>query len=449
MSDECQDAGRTDREGEAPAEPVRHDSSAGYAGAPASHSRYESARTSSRIISLDQYRGYTVAGMILVNYLGGFAITPRVFEHHNTYFSYADTIMPGFHFAVGFALRLVLLKRITTQGRRRAYLSIVRRGLGLILLSTVLQFATSHGRFKDWSNLVDTGVWGAMAGPLKCEFWETLAIIGVTSIWVLPVIAGSVRLRLAFLILCTGLHVLLCHLFYFDFMYARPNWLDSIWGAKDVKGLDGGPLGFFAWTMPQLVGSFAYDCMIRGRLRSAFLQLLTWSSILMATGYGLSCLSTRYPLTQPPSMKEGDIQVAGSPVVPPRNTDADTSKLQPAKLPFVQPRADEQRQLSYWLMDKRVVTLPFNLFSSGFALSIYVLFVLFSDIGGWQVGFFRTLGQNALAAYVLHEIVNGAVRAFAPDDSPLSWVMTTFAIYVGITYVFVRHLEKHSIYIRM
>src|SRR5260370_37141508 len=124
----------------------------------------------SRIVSLDQYRGYTVAGMMVVNYLGGFSGSPPVLEHHNSYFSYADTIMPGFHFAVGFALRLVLLKRIATHGRRRAYLSVVRRGLGLILLSTVLEFATSHGRFKDWADLVHTGVWGVLAGPLKCEF---------------------------------------------------------------------------------------------------------------------------------------------------------------------------------------------------------------------------------------------------------------------------------------
>src|SRR5436309_5476504 len=272
---------------------------------------------SSRIISLDQYRGYTVAGMILVNYLGGFAVTPAVFEHHNTYFSYADTIMPGFHFAVGFALRLVLLKRIATQGRGRAYFSIVRRGLGLILLSTVLEFATSRGRFKDWSNLMGTGVWGALAGPLKCEFWETLAIIGVTSIWVLPVIAGSIRLRVAFLVLCTALHVLLCHLFYFDFMYARPNWFDSIWGATNVKGLDGGPFGVLAWTVPQLIGSFAYDCLTRRQTRSAFIRLLLWSIALMILGYGLSCLSLLYLRTQPPSTHEGDIQVAESPVVPP------------------------------------------------------------------------------------------------------------------------------------
>src|SRR5207248_4690627 len=113
---------------------------------------------SSRIVSLDQYRGYTVAGMMLVNFVGDFALTHPVFQHHNTYFSYADTIMPGFHFAVGFALRMVLLKRITTQCRRGAYWSVVQLGLGLVLLSTVLEFATSRCRFKDWSDLSVRGV---------------------------------------------------------------------------------------------------------------------------------------------------------------------------------------------------------------------------------------------------------------------------------------------------
>src|SRR5438270_13645574 len=76
----------------------------------------ESQPTRARIVSLDQFRGYTVAGMILVNFLGDYPFVPDVLKHHDTYFSYADTIMPAFHFAVGFALRLTLLKRIATVG---------------------------------------------------------------------------------------------------------------------------------------------------------------------------------------------------------------------------------------------------------------------------------------------------------------------------------------------
>ena len=67
---------------------------------------------SGRIVSLDQFRGYTVAGMLLVNFLGGYAAVPAVLKHHNTYCSYADTIMPQFFFAVGFAFRLTFLRRL-------------------------------------------------------------------------------------------------------------------------------------------------------------------------------------------------------------------------------------------------------------------------------------------------------------------------------------------------
>src|SRR5207244_9647548 len=120
-----------------------------------------------------------------------------------------------------------------------------------------------------------------------------------------------------------------------------------------------------------------YDCMSRGQTWSAFVRLLSWSIALMILGYGLSCLSMFYPRTQPPSTHEGNIQVAESPVVPPvgwaessRPTesfsdpgDGGPRRLGPpyAEPPFVQPPANEQRQLNYWLMDKRVVTLPFNL----------------------------------------------------------------------------------------
>ena len=61
--------------------------------------------TSRRIVSLDQFRGYTVLGMFLVNFVGGFAACQYLLQHHNTFCSYADTIMPHFLFAVGFAFR--------------------------------------------------------------------------------------------------------------------------------------------------------------------------------------------------------------------------------------------------------------------------------------------------------------------------------------------------------
>jgi hypothetical protein len=50
---------------------------------------------------------------------------------------------------------------------------------------------------------------------------------------------------------------------------------------------------------------------------------------------------------------------------------------------------------------------------------------------------------------VLHEFVGNAVSVFAPPDSPLNWVAGTFIVYAGLTYLFVRHLEKNGIYLRL
>ena len=36
-----------------------------------------------RIESMDQFRGYTMAGMFLVNFIGSYAAVHPVFKHHN------------------------------------------------------------------------------------------------------------------------------------------------------------------------------------------------------------------------------------------------------------------------------------------------------------------------------------------------------------------------------
>src|ERR1700728_1961767 len=86
---------------------------------------------SARIVSMDQFRGYTVAGMFVVNFVGGLNAFPEVMKHHNglPYFSYADTIMPSFLFAAGFSYRLSALRRFARLGAPRAYRHFVVRSL--------------------------------------------------------------------------------------------------------------------------------------------------------------------------------------------------------------------------------------------------------------------------------------------------------------------------------
>jgi hypothetical protein len=217
-----------------------------------------------------------------------------------------------------------------------------------------------------------------------------------------------------------------------------------------VQGLDGGPLGFLAWGIPQIIGSLAYDAVAQRRPGRAFLPLIGWSVVLMLLGYGLSLPTTLYDRTNFPDPAPSHSNVAESPVLPPGQawTTKDLRGLL-AEPPFVMPPPAEKRPLNYWMMSKRATTLPFIAFSSGFSLSVYAFFVLLADVAGWQIGLFRTFGQNALAVYVVHEVVDKAIKIYAPKDSPFWWVILSFAMFFGITYLFVRSLEKQRIYLRM
>jgi predicted acyltransferase len=100
-------------------------------------------------------------------------------------------------------------------------------------------------------------------------------------------------------------------------------------------------------------------------------------------------------------------------------------------------------------MHKKVVSIPFVLFATGFASALYGLFVLACDRGGREFHLFRIFGQNALAAYVLHHMVETQFHTVVPKDSPLGWCLTGLLLFSAITYLFVSYLDRHKIYIRL
>jgi Heparan-alpha-glucosaminide N-acetyltransferase, catalytic len=113
-----------------------------------------SSSTSPRIASMDQFRGYTVAGMFVVNFLSSFAVIHPLLKHNNTWFSYADSIMPSFLFAVGFSFRLTYLKRIQQAGYWSTVWTYVKRSLALVVVSLVMYgFGSEFRRWDQFSQM--------------------------------------------------------------------------------------------------------------------------------------------------------------------------------------------------------------------------------------------------------------------------------------------------------
>src|SRR5262249_15141219 len=155
------------------------------------------------------------------------------------------SIMPSFLFAAGFSYRLTMLRRLTEVGRTQAYRRAVVRSLALVFLSLMLfGFGMS---FASWNEMTRDGVREFVAKLLKANMWEVLAIIGVVQLLLLPVVAAPPWVRILTMVACLATHVVLCYSFNYEFVYARPNWMDAYWGSARTRAWDGGFFGVLMW----------------------------------------------------------------------------------------------------------------------------------------------------------------------------------------------------------
>jgi hypothetical protein len=365
--------------------------------------------------ALDQFRGYTVVGMFVVNFVGSFVAMPAWLKHHHTYCSYADTIMPQFLFAVGFAYRLTFLRRQAREGPRSAYLHALWRNLELILLGVIVH---RLGRgVGTWDELIGSTGLQALGNGLKREVFQALTHIGVTSLWVLPVIGLGIWPRLLYASLSGIGFVALSHWCYYGWVNTPP------------VGIDGGPLGFLTWTIPLIVGSLACDAFLdrkdprQFRKNPRWLLLLVASLFLMLIGYGLSCLNR----VSPPN---GPIEQVTDLLVEP---------------PFVPP----SQPVNIWTMSQRSGSVTYLTFSAGFSLVVFLLFWVLCDRAHLRIGALDTHGVNALLGYILHGMVSAAIKPFAPRDCPLWYALLALGLFLLVCYACLRHLEKHRLFLRL
>jgi predicted acyltransferase len=368
-----------------------------------------------RLAALDQFRGYTVLGMFLVNFVGSFAVVRAdlpLLAHHHTYCGYADTIMPQFLFAVGFAYRLTFLRRRAADGPAAAYGHAARRTAALALVAFAVHNVGSN--WQTW-HAADQ-LHAVLLRWAKQDFFQTLGHIAATCLWVLPVIAARPGVRVAFAVASGALHLALSYVAYYRWVNTPPN------------GVDGGPLGFLTWCVPLLVGSLAHDLVTTAADKGKAVRvLLAYGVAVMLLAYGLSCLRLA-PMDQDYGAFAVTVAATEPPLVhvdakPPTN--------------------------NLFTMSQRSGGVTYPLFGAGFSLAVLAVFVVACDIGGRQVGVFRTLGSNALAGYVIHGLVNAAVKPFVPRDAPLWYVAAGLTVSLALCYLFVRYLERQKLFLKL
>lgn len=376
-----------------------------------------------RLVSLDLFRGYAVLGMVIVNLVGSFKCTPRFLKHTNDYCSYADTIMPHFLFAVGFALQIVW-KRETDKwnsSESNAATSfryrITIRCLRLMILAFLVYVPLSP--MLQGANWVSDSYWLAI---FKRDWFQTLTHIAVTSIWVLPAISLGRKGKMLWMGLSVVVHAVLSQWFYFDWVHASPS------------GIDGGPLGFLTWGVPAITGMLACTSWTEhtqqfglSNARALLGKWLLAAFGLMLVGYGLSCGTRQFD--------RDNVRVV------------ETIRL--AEPPFVPPPPRDQRVWNYWMMSQKAGTPSYQFFAAGFSLMVFAGFVWLCDVRNYGCPPLKTLGQNALVVYVLHGFIDSWIKTYVARDADAMQVVAALLVQIAILYAVARWLQYKRWFIRL
>jgi predicted acyltransferase len=136
-----------------------------------------------RLVSLDVFRGMTIAGMVMVNNPGTWEAIYPPLEHADWHgVTPTDYIFPFFLFIVGVAIPLALGKRVETGVKSDVYLKILRRSALIFLIGSFLHLFP-YFEFGSWR------IPGVLQRIAVCYLvtsliflhtnWKQLTIIGV------------------------------------------------------------------------------------------------------------------------------------------------------------------------------------------------------------------------------------------------------------------------------
>ena len=239
-------------------------------------------------------------------------------------------------------MRLVILRNLPKMGNV-AYRKAMLRSLLLLLVGFIVYHL--DGEYRKWEQLTALGWSGFFATAFWRSPFQALVHIGVTTFWVLPVIARTARIRMVWMAGSAVLHLLLSYTFWYELL-------------RQQRVIDGGPLGFLTWTIPTLAGSLAYDVVRERSTRDAVRLLIQWGAGLAVFGYALSCLNAVFNSVKPGGLANWLVEP-----------------------PFWAP----SRPVVLWTMSQQAGTNSYLWFSAGFSLLVYGAFVWWTDERGQAV----------------------------------------------------------------
>jgi predicted acyltransferase len=211
--------------------------------------------SSPRIQAVDDFRGFAIASMIVVNFMAFYPATPAWLRHAvGAGLTFADLVAPFFLFILGMMYRKSVIRRLARTGRRSTYLAMIRRYFLLLLVGLV------GGAVAKWQVTLDWGILQAigLAGIIALPFIE------LNGSWRL--LAGTVLLGIYWLILPDHIHALV---------------LDSE---------HGGPFATLAWAALVLFASVAGDWLKRGAALASGRRIASGGLGLMLGGLMLTVL---------------------------------------------------------------------------------------------------------------------------------------------------------------
>tara|TARA_R110001592_G_scaffold128822_1_gene341041 strand:+ start:209 stop:1555 length:1347 start_codon:yes stop_codon:yes gene_type:complete len=436
-----------------------------------------------RISSLDQFRGYAIFGMLLVNFFGHYKtawveelndswlkstldlIFHQQLHHHGEYMTYADTIAPIFMFVVGIGMRLSWTRRVKHVEPGAARKAMAKRYFTLVLIA----FAIYSGWL--WDALMNIGLAGLVALLIVDKKWSVRIAYAVGLV---------VAYQLIFSFTSYGEWLLRMGQYGKELEYP---FITMFLPLRDVLldvRINGGLIGHWSWAFMLIFGTIAYDIMATQNRQKILTGLIGFGVVLTIAGFGARYLGTTayYEKAEPYAaarMLADDFEPVNTIVgkspgifssVAAGNPEAEAAlgkrdmkafaELTKDKLTVLAEKAPEKapRLGNEWVFSKNYQTMPFAFWATALCLFHLLLFYVICDILKWNVPCMMVIGLNPLFIYIFQSLTldmlsNVIAYLDVKNTTSGTLVLGSFVAYFGLVYAMAHYMYKRNIIVKL